>query len=117
MESRFKAQILAQQDAYQALEKKGLIQEHLENSGDAFELGARVALGAWEARKGRPRKERKGAVNSISLSIDECLEFELGYRIAAVELACILRAMRKGGPPDLSELDAIVEAERQKVLE
>lgn len=73
--------------------------KHLEDAGDAFELAARCALGAFTTR------ERRG---------DESDVFRVGYLTACKELAVVLRAMRRGGPPSPAEL---AEARREAIEE
>lgn len=97
MQSRMRTQLEAQEKAYQAADKKAAIPGHLSDSGDAFELAARCALGAWDARQSRMHTtEWRG--------FKEDAQFEIGYRIACVELAIVLRAIRKGAPPDFHEM-------------
>jgi len=79
-------------------QSKGLT-HFLGEAGDAFELAARCALGAYQARQRRP---------------DESDVFRLGYLTACKELAVVLRAMRRGGPPAPAELE---QARREAVEE
>lgn len=84
------------------------VNTQLLDAGDAFELAARCALGAWEARQGR---EVTTEVKKYNLD-----SFELGYKTAAAELALILRAMRKGSPPDKTELEEIQKELEKEIL-
>jgi hypothetical protein len=60
--------------------------------GDALELAARVALGAF-GNRGEHADEQTAS-------------FDQGYRVACREIACVLRAMRKGHPPSPDELES-----------
>lgn len=92
MKSRLMAQMAREEARQEAQRKAADVVDALTEAGDALELAARAALGAWEARK------------HSELETDD---FELGYRTAAGELALILRAMRRGAPPDPKELEAV----------
>ena len=59
---------------------------------DVFELAARVCLGAFG--------------NRSSHADEETANFQQGYRVACREIACVLRAMRKGAPPDRDEFES-----------
>lgn len=98
--SRLRQQ-LAKLDAWETQKKQAAaVQEQLTDSGDAFELAARCAEGAWNART----PTEFAAKLSDSVVANARLSFELGYRVACAELAIILRAMRKGTPPSKAEL-------------
>lgn len=71
------------------------LQRHMQVAGDELEFAARVAEAAWQAREKR---------------VDESDVFRLGYATASLELAVVLRAMRKGGQPTE---EAMREARRE----
>lgn len=101
--------LAAQQDAQ---DKAAAIAEQLSASGDAFELAARCAEGAWAAREKAPIKTVQDPTRDAAL-----FNFELGYRVAAAELACILRAMRRGSPPNKAELAACCDTIAKQIEE
>ena len=97
MKSRLMAQMAREEARQEAQRKAADVVDALAEAGDALELAARAALGAWEARK---------RLDMSEFGIDDD-SFEFGYRTAAGELALILRAMRRGAPPDPKELEAV----------
>lgn len=79
--------------------------QHINESGDALEFAARVALGSFAAR---------------GVRADESDVFRVGYLTACKELAMALRHMRAGTHPTPTELDeartaALDELEQQPV--
>jgi hypothetical protein len=87
-------------DAHQRRQGIGkAVEHHLGEAGDALELAARVALGAYAAR---------------DKAIDESDVFRVGYVTACKELAMVLRHMRAGTTPTVQDLRAArVEAAEQ----
>lgn len=92
MKSRMQAR-LRQMDALNSSRRASaaVAEQIAAADADIFELAARVALGAWDARK----------------ATDTSDAFAVGYRTAAAELALVLRAMRRQVPPEQVELAAI----------
>lgn len=102
MKSRLQGQLakLAKLAAAQEVkDKQAEVAVQIRDSGDALELGARMALGAWGARQ--PTKAQL-ATSERDAGEYQC--YELGYRTACGELSLILRAMRRGAPPHPADL-------------
>lgn len=101
MKSRLQGQLAKLAAAQEVKDKQAEVAVQIRDSGDALELGARMALGAWGAR----------AETKANLDLDDGVggleayqAYELGYRTACGELSLILRAMRRGAPPHPADL-------------
>lgn len=100
--------------AFDALKKSDEVEKQVSDAGDAFELAARAALGAWDARNKAPLRMLSYDSQNPGPA-DPALTFEIGYQTACGELAVVLRAMRHGHPPDKAELD-LIQDEVEKAL-
>lgn len=90
------------------------INTQLLDSGDAFELAARMVLGAWDNRAQERNEVYPDGLHEFKDGINT--GFELGYKVAQAELALILRSMRKGAPPDKTELENIQRTLEKEIL-
>jgi len=100
MQSRLKAQLARLEVKHEAEKNTAAVDKQLADAGDALELAARAALGAWNIRESALAKHS--------------VEFQVGYQTACGELALVLRAMRRAQPPsarELAEVEPNVRAE------
>lgn len=75
------------------------LQNELGSAGDALELCARAAEGAWDARPMAAASK----------------DLEFGYKLCAAQMALVFRAMRKGAPPSAEDFEAVRVAVAEEV--
>lgn len=112
MQSRLREQLLAIEARKDDKRRAEAVQAMVYESGDALEMAARAAEGAWDARP--PEQMGKGAVNCITAPPEL---FEYGYRLACAELAYVLRRMRKGEQANSMDLRSIARQVYAEVYE
>lgn len=112
MQSRLREQLLAIEARKDDKRRAEAVQAMVYESGDALEMAARAAEGAWDARPAEP--QGKGAVNCIATPPEQ---FEYGYKLACAELAYVLRRMRKGEQANSMDLRSIARQVYTEVYE